>query len=214
MRATHLRLAAYARVVPTFDHRSILDELAHERDRFVGFVRGRVGTQALAEDIVQATFARAIEHLGELREPDAARAWFFRSLRNAILDQHRRRGAAQRRVAALARESEATMVVELADRACGCIEGAIERLGPSHRQAIRKVHGEGLALDAYARETGITRNNAAVRVYRARKALHEAVKACCGGCAESGCRDCTCPGDTPNPRSCHARADRGMPSAS
>ncbi|MFV8756176.1 RNA polymerase sigma factor [Nannocystaceae bacterium ST9] len=166
--------------------------LAGERASFLAFVRARVGSPASAEDILQATFARALERVEGLREPEAARAWFYRSLRNAITDHHRRGAAQGRRLAAVARETESAMTDEFVDEACACIDGVVERLGASYRHAIRRVHAEGLGLEAYASEAGITRGNAAVRLHRARKALHAEVQACCGRCADAGCRDCTC----------------------
>jgi RNA polymerase sigma factor (sigma-70 family) len=166
--------------------------LADERASFLAFVRGRVGSAAVAEDILQATFARALERIDTLRDLEAARAWFYRSLRNAIADHHRRAAVADRRLAAVARATETVLTDEFAHNACACIGEAVDRLGPNYRHAIRRVHAEGMALEAYASEAGITRGNAAVRLHRARKALHEQVRACCGGCADAGCRDCTC----------------------
>lgn len=171
---------------------AVVVALAEERTSFVAFVRNRVSGPAVAEDIVQAAFARALERIDTLREVEAARAWFYRSLRNAIADHHRRGAAADRRLAAVARESEAAMIDEFAPNACACIGDAVDRLGPNYRHAIRRVHSEGVALDAYASEAGITRGNAAVRLHRARKALHAEVQSSCGHCAEAGCRDCTC----------------------
>jgi RNA polymerase sigma factor (sigma-70 family) len=174
------------------ERESAVAALVDERASFLAFVRGRVGSPTVAEDILQATFARALERIDTLRDLEAARAWFHRSLRNAIADHHRRGAAAERRLAAVARETEDSVVDEFASNPCACIGEAVERLGPNYRDAIRRVHGEGVALDAYASELGITRGNAAVRLHRARKALHAEVRACCGGCADAGCSDCTC----------------------
>jgi RNA polymerase sigma-70 factor, ECF subfamily len=43
------------------------------------------GSTADAEDLVQDTFARAISRLAQLRDPDKARGWLFRILRNEYL---------------------------------------------------------------------------------------------------------------------------------
>lgn len=179
-------------VMPGDERAAAMAGLADERASFLAFVRSRVASAAVAEDILQATFARALERIDALRDLEAARAWFYRSLRNAIADHHRRAAATERRLAAVARESEGVMIAEFGSNACTCIAEAVDRLGPNYRHAIHRVHAEGVTLDAYAREAGITRGNAAVRLHRARKALHAEVKACCGGCADSGCRDCTC----------------------
>jgi len=53
------------------------------------------GTAADAEDLVQETFGKALARLPQLREPDRAKAWLFRILRNLYLhkvrDQKRHR---------------------------------------------------------------------------------------------------------------------------
>ena len=40
------------------------------------------GSAADAEDLTQETFAKALARLPQLREPERARAWLFRILRN------------------------------------------------------------------------------------------------------------------------------------
>ena len=53
------------------------------------------GSSADAEDLTQEAFGKALAHLPQLREPDRARAWLFRILRNLYLhkvrDQKRHR---------------------------------------------------------------------------------------------------------------------------
>src|SRR5262245_55608992 len=47
------------------------------------------GTSADAEDLTQETFGKAISRLAQLREPDRAKAWLFRILRNLYLHKVR-----------------------------------------------------------------------------------------------------------------------------
>jgi RNA polymerase sigma-70 factor (ECF subfamily) len=47
------------------------------------------GNRADAEDLTQETFGKALSRLGQLREPDRAKAWLFRILRNAYLHRVR-----------------------------------------------------------------------------------------------------------------------------
>ena len=47
------------------------------------------GTTADAEDLVQEAFCRAQEKLGQLREPERAKAWLFSILRNTYLHRLR-----------------------------------------------------------------------------------------------------------------------------
>jgi len=43
-----------------------------------------------------------------------------------------------------------------------------------------------------AAELGVTPNNAAVRLHRARGALKKRLEQTCGTCTQHGCLDCTC----------------------
>src|SRR3954464_12388328 len=54
------------------------------------------GLAADAEDLTQETFGKALARLPQLREPERAKAWLFRILRNAYL--HRVRDQKRHRV--------------------------------------------------------------------------------------------------------------------
>jgi RNA polymerase sigma-70 factor (ECF subfamily) len=62
------------------------------------------GTAADAEDLTQETFRKALARLGQLRDPDRAKPWLYRILRNAYL--HRVRGERRSRVVPLDGVSE------------------------------------------------------------------------------------------------------------
>jgi RNA polymerase sigma-70 factor, ECF subfamily len=47
------------------------------------------GSAADADDLTQEAFAKALTRIGQLREPDRAKAWLFRILRNAYLHRMR-----------------------------------------------------------------------------------------------------------------------------
>lgn len=57
---------------------------------------------------------------------------------------------------------------------------------------LQEAFAKAVAVKDYAAERGISANNAAVRVHRARKALARELAECCGGCASAGCGDCSC----------------------
>ena len=177
---------------PEMTRTRVLAELAAERSTWLAFVRRRIADTAIAEDVVQETLARATEKLDTLQDPEAAQAWFYRSLRNAVADHYRRSGTAERALERLAPELEHGEQLHLADNPCACVKGVIERLPLNYETAIRRVYGEGVSLEDYAVEAGITRNNAAVRLHRARNVLRDKISECCGKCADGNCRDCTC----------------------
>lgn len=160
---------------------------------FLAFVERRVGDRALAEEIVQDALVRSLEHLGEIRE--SAIGWFYRVLRNAIIDRARRATVQRERLDALAAELEATQEDPELDRVvCRCVGALAETLKPEYADALRRIDVDGLAVKDYAAQTGISASNAGVRVFRAREALRNQVARACGTCATHGCVDCTCSG--------------------
>lgn len=172
-----------------------ISELVRSRDAFVRFVRPRVESDAAAEEIVQSAFLRGLEHGGELRADESATAWFYRILRNAIIDHYRRRDAAGRAHERIEREMPSAIddaAPDERDRACACVRRLAATLKPEYAELLEKVDVEGRAVADFAGEAGITANNAAVRLHRARQALKKRVEQTCRSCATHGCLDCTC----------------------
>lgn len=167
--------------------------LAARQPEFLGFLERRLGDRALAQDILQDAFVRSLDKLADLRDPGAAVAWFYRTLRNASADHARRGGSSRRALEKFATELEVARAGrETHDQICRCVAAIADELKPEYSAAIRRIDVEGVAVKDYAAEEGITSNNAGVRVFRARAALREKVTATCGACASRGCVDCTC----------------------
>jgi RNA polymerase sigma factor (sigma-70 family) len=182
------------------------ETLAARRADFVAFVERRVHDRALAEDLVQAAFEHAAKHIEEVRDEDAVVAWFYRSLRNAIVDRQRRQASERRALEGLAREVDDRVdaVVAVAPRVCRCVLRVAHGLKAEYADALEAIEVDGSAVKAFAAEHGISSSNAAVRVFRAREALRRGVIATCGACAEGGCVDCTCDhGDRGEGAGCH-----------
>lgn len=162
---------------------------------FLRFLERRVGDRQLAQDILQDSFLKAIEHSDDVEDKDSAVAWFYRTLRNAVIDHYRRKGSSAKALESLARELEEepqTPSPDTKNAICRCVSKLAEGLKPEYAEAIHSVEVDGQTVKDFAAHKGITANNAAVRVFRARAALKEQVKASCGACAEHGCVDCTC----------------------
>ena len=77
------------------NHRAVLRYLAR-----------RVGDRAMAEDILQDAFAKVVARPEQAPADESLIPWFYRTLRNAAIDQFRRRGAADRAYETCARELE------------------------------------------------------------------------------------------------------------
>lgn len=157
---------------------------------FLGYVERRVRDRVLAEEIVQDALVRSLEKVGEVKE--SLVGWFYRVLRNAIVDHARRRAAQDRRLEALAAETASQVDPELEAVVCRCVTALADTLKPEYADVLRRVDVEGTPVKDYARASGISANNAGVRVFRAREALRKQVARACGTCADHGCLDCTC----------------------
>ena len=149
----------------------------------------------MAEDLLQEAFVRSA---GRLRADDQASviAWFYRTAKNAAIDFHRRRKTANKALEAFAAESERAVETDAEFRAavCQCVTLLADTLKPAYAEAIRRIELDGISVKDYAAEAGISANNAAVRVFRAREALRGQVTRSCGSCATHGCLECTCGG--------------------
>jgi RNA polymerase sigma-70 factor (ECF subfamily) len=164
----------------------------HHR-RFLRFLESRVGSRAVAEDILQAAYVKALERGGELRENESAIAWFYRLLRNALVDHYRRRDAEDR---ALARSGHEPPVqasdAKLETAVCECVHGLIPTLKAEYADILRATEIDGTGVAEVAARLGITAGNAAVRLHRARQALKQRLETACGTCTEHGCLECSC----------------------
>jgi RNA polymerase sigma factor (sigma-70 family) len=172
----------------------VIAVLVANHRQFLGFLEKRLGSRALAEDLLQDAFVRGMGKLDTLRSDESAVAWFYRMLRNAVIDHRRRSGAAERKLAAFGAELERSVEPssEVRGAICRCVAELAATLEPKYAEALQSVEVDELPVKDFAARAGISASNAGVRVFRARKALLEQVERCCGSCAEHGCLDCTC----------------------
>jgi RNA polymerase sigma-70 factor (ECF subfamily) len=175
----------------------VLETLVASHRDFLRFLERRVD-RATAEDVLQDAFVRGLQAAADV-EPETARAWFYQVLRNALVDRARRSGASAAAIERLTKElgDSHEPSPDTRDAICQCIGQLAQTLKPEYAAAITALEVEGRSLQDFASTAGITANNAAVRVHRAREALKKQVKASCGSCAEHGCVDCTCRKNVP-----------------
>lgn len=169
--------------------------VANHRD-FLAYVERRIGDRALAEEILQEAFVKSLDKADQVR--DSAIGWFYRVLRNAVIDHQRRHTSAARRLEAFAAELDdsAPPMGEAHEAVCQCVAKLADTLKPEYADALRRIEIDGLSVKDYAAQTGISSSNAGVRVFRAREALRKQVARSCGTCADHGCYQCTCEAKT------------------
>ena len=168
-------------------------QLVKGHREFLAFLERRLESRAVAEDILQAAFTRGLERGGDVKDEKVV-AWFYRVLRNAVIDHYRQRSTTARAMEAWGREFPDVQEpeAELRQEICRCVSGLLETLKPEYREALRIVDLEEGKLKDLAQQSGITAENAAVRVHRARAALRRRIEQACGTCSVHGCLDCSC----------------------
>lgn len=167
-----------------------------ERSAFKAFLRARVGDDA--EDLLQSGLIKAMARAGDFATPEHVTAWFYRVLRNAVIDHYRRLGVVRQRdeaygtlIASLG-EDVASAPPEWEKRICACLGGVIATLPARQAELLRRVDLAGVPVQDAARELGLTANNASVTLHRARQALRKKLEVFCGACAADACLDCHC----------------------
>jgi RNA polymerase sigma factor (sigma-70 family) len=172
---------------------AVVGALVENHRRFLAFVERRVASRDAAEEIVQSAFVRGLERAGDIRDEERTVAWFYRLLRNGIVDHWRSKGGEAKAVEAFWQEQDlAQPPAEVEAELCSCFEPLLSTLKPEYAEALRRIDLEGIRPIDFAAAVGISANNAMVRLHRARRALRERLVASCRTCAEHGCLDCSC----------------------
>jgi RNA polymerase sigma factor (sigma-70 family) len=164
--------------------------VAGHRD-FLAFLEARLPNRETAEEVLQSAFARTLEKGGGIRESESAVAWFYRLLRNALIDHYRHKATEAR---ALERHGHELLPneEELRGAVCACMRTLLPNLKPEYTEMLRRADLEEIPIGQVASDLGITTNNATVRLHRARQALKRELERSCGTCATHGCLDCSC----------------------
>ena len=170
-----------------------LDTLLAHRPRFLGFVRARVADREAAEDVLQLAYTKVFEHPGDVPAGHEL-PWFYRVLRNAVIDRHRRLDVERRQRDQWEHDPTRDPDTAQKGRLCRCTMKALASLKPQHVGIIKEVDLHGRAVVDVARTEGLSTTNAYVRLHRARRTLGERLRGICRSCADNACVDCHCKG--------------------
>ena len=176
----------------------IIRQLVGNEAAFRAFLRRRVNNEALAEDLLQQSLVRAVEHQHSLQKNGSVIPWFYRILRHAIIDAYRAQASEARKHDAFLQE----LTVSGEDKAapsnavkptvCACLYKLLPSIRPNYAELIRRVDLEGESPDAVSHDLKLSRNNLTVRLHRARQALRNSLEESCGICSKHGCLNCAC----------------------
>ncbi|MEM9466254.1 MAG: sigma-70 family RNA polymerase sigma factor [Actinomycetota bacterium] len=173
-------------------HDLVADTLREKQSDFEAFVRARVAPQDV-DDLLQVAALRAIERADTIDDPERVAAWLYRLHRNLIIDTYRAQ-ASERKYVDSDGEVPEPVSVGVEDP-CTCSVIQAKRLPESYAAILSLVDTGGLQLSDAADRLEISRNNAAVRLHRARKALRAAMLEHCGVADPRDCANCRCVDD-------------------
>ena len=156
--------------------------LLSDRPRHLRYLQGKLRCREDAEDTLQDFTIKALQGAGRVRE-DRIDAWLHVSLRNALFDRYRRESSRRRLSEAAAVEPTTSAEPDvIEDESSDCLSIAIAELKPSYSAVLRRADLEEASLGSLALELGLTTNNTAVRLHRARAVLRHAMHLRCTVC--------------------------------
>lgn len=176
----------------------VISVLVENHVAFRRYLRRHLGSEAAAEDLLQQGFLRAVEKRGSLRDEESVVSWFYKILKNAVIDHYRARSAEERKnngfLQSLLAEDRGSVASPDDVRAmiCECVNRLLPTLKPEYADLLRRIDLQGEHQAEVAKSLEIELNNLMVRLHRARRALRASLEKSCGTCTEHGCLDCTC----------------------
>jgi len=150
-------------------------------DQLFNFARWLTQDRAEAEDLVQETYAKALRGFSSFRPGTNFRAWMYRILRNSFLSS--RTGL---KTAVVLDEEDAgdgllvqsttpeSLLIEQADREM--VQQALERLPVPFREILLLCEVEEMSYQEIAEALSIPIGTVMSRLFRARKALRDALR--------------------------------------
>ncbi|MBA3057726.1 MAG: sigma-70 family RNA polymerase sigma factor [Gammaproteobacteria bacterium] len=148
---------------------------AHESE-LRGWLRRRVGNSALADDLMQDLFLKALRQGERFCAVENARAWLFEVARNTLADHLRLAHHMVELPEDLATPADDT---ETVDTLTACLPRVLSELSPDDREAILLCDLQGMRQADFAQLKGLSLSAAKSRVQRARLRLRTQMSLVC-----------------------------------
>lgn len=141
------------------------------------FLLGQVKEPALADDVLQEVFFKAMREGQAFCQLDNPRAWLFRVARNDLTDRHRLR----KQWVPVPDQLPDNRTPDRApvDALDVCIAVALPLLGDDDRHILQACDLGGMTQERYARQRGLTVPATKARIRRARERLRETLTRGC-----------------------------------
>lgn len=146
--------------------------------RLRAFIRRRAASAEDADDILQETLLRYIEH-GTGVDDERSVAWIFTVARRLIADRYRRPAPAGVDVADFEDVAEAKDQATAMEELAVCVTPLLEQLEANDRALIERVDLRGESQQVIAHEEGVPYSTIKARVQRARARFRDRLALCC-----------------------------------
>ncbi len=161
---------------PVNDRLAVLWQDYHAK--LLGFIRSRVESTDVAEDILQDVFIKIQKSLATLRDAARLESWIYQIVRNAVIDHYGARKAFEELPQSLAapepgEEEQARREIS------ACLVPMIETLPAPYRDALRLSEIDGLKQKQVAEALGLSLSGTKSRVQRGRAMVKDLLTDCC-----------------------------------
>ncbi len=144
--------------------------------RLHGFIAKRVANPDDVDEILQDSYQRMQNNLGQLHDQDRFESWLYQIVRNRIIDFYRKR---KLNVGELEDLSADEPTEDFTKELSPCLEKMIRHLDPADQEALEHVHIKQLSIQDYASTCNLGISAAKSRVQRARRKMRDLFEECC-----------------------------------
>ena len=148
-------------------------------DRLLGFIKSKVKSADLADDILQDVFIKIQLNLTKVKDTSKIESWVYQIARNTIAEHYRKLKPVDALPENPTESLEEPEDNEALESAQGWLGEFIFCLPEKYQDALRLTEIEGLSIKEFAEQEGLTYNNAKIRVHRGRQLLKESLERCC-----------------------------------
>ena len=141
---------------------SVIHRLLENRSLFEAFLRRRVEDHFLVQDLLQQSLVKAIQQQHSLNNEESVVPWFYRILRNTVIDYYRAKASENARrndfleEAKVLSDDHVPSLDEVKATVCGCLDDAILVLRPGYSDLIRRIDLGGETISVVAKDLQIT----------------------------------------------------------
>ncbi len=146
--------------------------------RLRAFIRRRVGSDAVADDVLQETLLKFVQHHDSI-SAEGGPAWMFTVARRAISDHFRRRSPETIEMVEPQLQADDDEPSSALAEMSQCVEPLLAELPPDDRALLQRVDLRQESQADLADAMGIPRSTLKARVQRARKRFRSKLADCC-----------------------------------